>query len=149
MRVGSASTAAGPDGTRFEDFDAGRQRGAKQLDRLFDDGRHFHRRVAGPFLAAELKDLLNDVPGPVSAFQDALQVNPHPARAVGQLALGQLRVPQDSGQNVVEVMGDPPGKGSNGFHFLGLAELFFQIRLFVYHATRDQHQRLHDPESGE
>ena len=38
----------------------------------------------------------------------------------------QFRIADDSGKNVVKIMGDAAGQGADGFHFLGHAQPFFQ-----------------------
>ena len=49
-------------------------------------------------------------------------------RAVGrQIVADQCRVPDDGGQQSVEVVGDSACESPNGFHFLGLPELIFEL----------------------
>ena len=44
----------------------------------------------------------------------------------------QLRKPHDYGQQVVEVMGNPSGKSSDGLHLLGLEKLLLNGQLLRY-----------------
>ena len=40
---------------------------------------------------------------------------------------GHFRVADDGCQDIIEVMGNTPGKGSNGFHLLRLLKLGFEL----------------------
>ena len=40
---------------------------------------------------------------------------------------GQVGVADDRGEDVVEIVGDTPGEGADGLHFLGLPKLRLQL----------------------
>ncbi len=60
----------------------------------------------------------------------------------------QVRVPEDAGQQVVEVMGDPPREQAHRLHLLGLAQLFLQFLPLGNVDPRADQARLFLPREG-
>ena len=98
----------------------------KKLDGLFHEGGEGQGGSLIIGLSAEGEDLLHKVSRPHGRFEDILKVPLH-QRTVRDIIHGHLGETQDSGQHIVEVMGDAPGEGAYGLHLLGLAELFFGL----------------------
>ena len=47
-----------------------------------------------------------------------------------EILLNHFRKSNDSRKDIIEIMGNTAGKGTDGLHLLGLTELFFQSPLF-------------------
>src|SRR5712692_80516 len=82
----------------------------------------------GP-LTAEGENLLDQITGTFPGGEHFFEMALHPT-ALRDIIQGQFRITQDRGQNVIKVMGNPPCKGADRLHFLGLAELSLQTRTF-------------------
>src|SRR5689334_22295670 len=79
-------------------------------------------------MPSEGEDLLNQRLGPPGGQLDLVQAGG--GWMVGaQVEPGQVHVPEDGAEDVVEVMGDPAGQGSKRLHSLRLAELDFELAL--------------------
>ena len=92
------------------------------------DGPDVQGLALPPVLTAEGQDLGHEVFGPLRGLQHRVQVL---ALVFGlRLIEGHLGVAEDGPQDIVEVMGDASGKGSDGLHFLALAKLVFQVLAF-------------------
>ena len=74
------------------------------------------------FLAAEGQNVLHQLLGPAPGGQHFLQILPRSV-FVRDSAEGQLGVPEDSRQDVVEVVRDATCQGPDSFHLLRLAHL--------------------------
>src|SRR5690606_40933015 len=75
--------------------------------------------------AAEGEELVGELTGVLGGPGDLREIGAE--RAVRVEAAGdELRVAQDHGEHVVEVVGDAPGELPHRFHLLGLAELFLE-----------------------
>ena len=84
--------------------------------------------------AAEGQDLLHKLLCPLCPLQDLIEFLPLFFR-VFILHHGQLGIPEDDGENIVEVVGDAAGQGADGLHLLGLTELDFQSLPFLLRAV--------------
>ena len=77
-------------------------------------------------LAAEGQEAAGQVHRPLAGGEDALDV--FFERIISfQLHLQQRSVADDGRQDIVEIMGHASGQDADGFHFLRLAQLFFQF----------------------
>jgi len=75
--------------------------------------------------AGERQELPRQVRGPPSRVQDVLQ-EPLQAPVAVDPFQGQLRVPDDHAEHVVEIMGDAPRETAHGLHLPRLDELRFE-----------------------
>ena len=81
--------------------------------------------------SAEGEQLLGELGGPQAGLANLLDVLPD-RLSRPQIREGQLAVAQDRGQQVVEIMGDPPCQPADRLHLLGLAELLLgQLELLL------------------
>ncbi len=66
--------------------------------------------------------------GPLRRFPDFQQMGVKGLVRSG-ISHGQLRMAQDHAQHVIEIVGDPAGQPSHGFHLLGLVQPLLQLLL--------------------
>ena len=69
-------------------------------------------------------DLLGEARGALGRPDDLLDVGA--LGGIPDLRGEEVGIPEHRREQVVEVMGDPGGHGTDGLHFLGLQELHFQ-----------------------
>jgi len=88
-----------------------------------------HGFTLADLFPAEQEEILGEACGPVGAFQHVFDVQ---ALGIirGHAHEGQLAVTDDGHEDVVEVVGHPPGQGADGFHLHRMAHLFFQAAVF-------------------
>ena len=93
-----------------------------------DDGIQIHRLGMQDLLSAEGKDALGQPGGSFRGLEHVFGVG---ALFVVALHLfeQQVPVPEDRGQDIVEVMGNAPGQQADGFHLLRLQELLLELLL--------------------
>ena len=114
-------------GDLLADGDRGGQGGLEEMDHLGDDHPEADALALGRGLAAEGEDLPHDLLGAVEGAHHLVQVRAG-GRAPRQVVLGQFDVAHDAAEDVVEIVGDAAGEGSDGFHLLQLEQLLFQPR---------------------
>ena len=99
--------------------DGARQRAAKELVRLLDQGRQPQGVSSGLGLSAEGQDLLDQIPC-------ALAMPSRSARCffwavvARDVVEGQFRVAEDNGKHVIEIVRYPARQSPYCLHFLGL-----------------------------
>ncbi len=105
----------------------GRQGRTQKCERFGDQTRQLHGLAFLLALAAEGENLLHQVFGPAPRDADLLQVIPYwgGRRNTTQR---QLCIAEDGAQDIVEVMGNPPGEGTDGLQLLDLSQLRFQVQ---------------------
>src|SRR5437660_1833166 len=71
------------------------------------------------------EDMLDQIPASVPRSEHFLQIVPDVTlhRSIEE---AEFRIPQDSPQNVVEIMRNPAGQRANGLHLLRLAQARFE-----------------------
>ena len=79
--------------------------------------------------------MLDEVLGTIAGLDDLGHIMAAGA-AFGYFVHGQFGISQNSGEDVVEVMGDAAGQGPDRFHFLRLNQLPLQV-VFLGHITLD------------
>ncbi|OPZ17666.1 MAG: hypothetical protein BWZ10_01163 [candidate division BRC1 bacterium ADurb.BinA364] len=116
------------------DFDRGRDRAAQHAACFLDD-RLQAQRAHLPFgLPAERQYLAGQVLGAPAGGDHFADESPR-AGIGGAILHRQFGVAQDGAENVVEVVRDAAGEHADGFHFLRLAKLVFQMRAFFFVAA--------------
>ena len=99
----------------------------------------------GP-LTAEGEDLLDQVTGAFPGGEHFFEMALRPT-TVQDIIQGQFSITQNCGQNIIKVMGNPPGEGADCLHFLDLAELGLQARtlrdVMRHHEHRHLSPKLH------
>ena len=90
-----------------------------------------HGHKIGMLPAGQGEQLAYHVDGPLSCGFHAAEILAHlrQRQSLGgaDLVLEQGEVAHDAGQHVVEIMGQAPGQGADGFHLLGLPQLLFLV----------------------
>ncbi len=109
-------------------FNSRRQGRPEESEHLLDDDADLQRTRLLRFLAAEGEYLPYQIPGPLGGFGDLRKVLSHIV-CFGNPQEPHLRIAEDRGEDVVEVMGYAPGQSADRFHLLGLTQLFFQLDL--------------------
>ncbi len=112
------------------DRNGGGQGGAYQPDDLPDD---FDKRDRFDFLIdlpAESQDLLDQIAGALGGIDDAPAVFAQ-GLVAGVFKEHQLGPAHNRCQDVVEIVGNAPGKAADGLEFLRLLQLFFKRFVFV------------------
>ena len=106
-------------------LNGGGQRYAQQAGGVFHDFAHLHGAALGLVVAAEGQNLAHQIAGAAPGFFDLAQafLRSGVVQAVG---LGQCHIAQNGAHDIVEVMGNAPGHGAHGLHFVGLTQLVFQ-----------------------
>ena len=121
---GAAVDIDGPAVRLHHQTDAGREQHPHHFQGVPDDGVEIDHIVLGGvgLPPAEGKDLIHDLLGPAARLIDLVNVLiVFVFRA--QLLLQKLGVPHDRGQQIVELMDDPPGQGPDGLQLLVVAHL--------------------------
>ena len=103
----------------------GGQGGAQQFERLLDHQRHLQGPQVRVLAAAEGEDLADQLRGPLAGVGHLLQVLLH-HRLILQAQAREVGVAEQGGEDVVEIVGNAAGQGTERFHLLGLAELAFE-----------------------
>jgi len=116
----------------FLDDDSRRQGGAHKLHHLFNDGMNILQHLL--FLDASRKSqyLFHQGFGPFGRLENFLQIIEY--GLIGETVLlhfqaDNFRIPHDGGENVVKIVGNAAGQGTDGLHFLGMAQLSFEPEL--------------------
>ena len=90
----------------------------------------------GPVMAflfaspAEGQNLFHQIAGPIARFQQFLKV-PLDQTSRGHFQTDELGTTDDRRQDVIEIMGDASGQGSQGFHLLRLGEVLLHPPLLL------------------
>lgn len=128
-RIGVDSPAIGAD--IFPDSNGRGQRGAEHGQCFPDNCLRLERYPFHRGLPAEGQDLQDQVSGPVPGGKRLVQV-----LACGGVMRGvvprNLGISQDHAEDIVEIMGNTAGEGSEGFKFLRPPDLFLQPQLFFF-----------------
>lgn len=90
-----------------------------------------NRLALGFAAATEGEDLLDQITRPLGPVHHPPQAGTQPAVFLN-MGQAQFGVTHDGHQNIVEIMGDPPGQRADGFHLLGLAQGPFDLVLFPF-----------------
>jgi len=98
---------------------------SEEFEHFLDDGAKMQRSGLLLFLATEGEDLLDQVSGSFGGLEDLGKMVSHVV-SLRNSHQPHLRIPQDSREDVIEIMSDTPCKRADRFHLLGLAELFLQ-----------------------
>ena len=109
----------------FNDVDRRRYRGPQEFECFGNDLLHQHRFADRFGLPAEHQDLLHQLLCTFPCLENLLQVPPAPGFR-GQGHQREVRIPDNSGQDIVEVVCNPSCQGTDGFQFLSLQKLGFQ-----------------------
>jgi hypothetical protein len=107
------------------DLDRGGNRGAQQPERILDRRLQRHRRARVLLTPAERENLRDQVLGPGARFRD-LHETLLDARLACELRAQQLRVSEDRGQDVVEVVRNAARQRADRLHLLRLPQLLLQ-----------------------
>ena len=75
-------------------------------------------------LATENQDLGDQGFGPLTGVDHLFQAIAHFRPGLCSIAT-QLRIAEHGRQDIIEIMGDSPGKGAEGFHLLRLSQAVF------------------------
>ena len=102
--------------------DPGGKRGFEEIQCLGNGGLHVHGRAVPEPDAAESEDALDQQLRALRGMQHVVEVAPQIGVSRGVLG-GELAVPQDGAEDVVEVVGDAAGERADRLHFLRLAQL--------------------------
>ena len=94
----------------------------------------------GP-LTAEGENLLYQVTGAFPGGEHFFEMALHPT-AMWDIIQGQFSIPQDRGQNIIKVMGNPPCEGADRLHFLDLAELGLEAHTLCDVTRHHEHRHL-------
>jgi hypothetical protein len=78
-------------------------------------------------LAAKGQQPSGQVGGPLAGPNDLLEIVPEGIVGLTMSIQQKLGIAVDHGQQVVEIVGNAAGQPAHGFHFLGLAQLSFQL----------------------
>ena len=70
--------------------------------------------------AGKCQNLFHEVPGPQSGIVNGLQFRIEGMEPVVQILQSKFRIPQHGTENIVEVVGNSTGQGTQGLHFLNL-----------------------------
>ena len=76
-------------------------------------------------LAAEGQYLFHKIFCPMACLDHLIQVTRYYG-ARQAVFIGHFRIAEDCPEDIVEVMGNAPGQGADGFHLLGLLEVGLQ-----------------------
>ena len=116
--------------------DARRQSGGKHFHGFLDQRYRVERSGPAAAATAEGQHLLDQIPRPLTGAIHLAQVFFQLFLAVADTAgHGQVRVTDDAGQDVIEVMGDARGQLANRFHLLRLLHAFFHAATLVLHVA--------------
>ena len=114
-------------GVDFEPhFDVRRCGRLDQLERVFDDQVRQQRKHLEFAAAAESHDLVDQLLGAVGAFDHPLDIGVGLA-VLRHLVKRHVAVADNRRQDVVEIMGDAAGQGSDGFKPFRLPELALEV----------------------
>ncbi len=108
-----------------------RQRSPEQLQCLFDDEANQQRLLFLLPPAAECENLLHQSRSSVRCFEHLLKVSPQ-RTSFACFPKGYFRVSDNNPENVIEVMCDAAGQGTQRFHLLCLPQLGFSAGLPVF-----------------
>ena len=89
------------------------------------DFAHLHGAALGLVVAAEGQNLAHQITGAAPGFFNLVQAFLRGV-VVQTVGLGQRHIAQNGAHNIVEVVGNAPGHGAHGLHFVRLAQLVFQ-----------------------
>ena len=109
------------------DLDVGTDRSLHQIEQRHDDHVQFQQLHGEYLLAPEGEQLLGEVRSLVSRQQDAFDSFPIGISGA-EIALDDIGVDKDRGQQVVEVVGQASGQLPDRLDLLHLPHLFFQLR---------------------
>jgi len=104
-----------------------RQGGPDEFHRVVHDGLEKNQFALVLLLAGKSEDLLDDFLGAETGFEDFLDVFGGGV-GVTQFQFCKIAVAENDAEDVVEFMGRAAGQRAEGFHFLGLAQLFLKFR---------------------
>ncbi len=93
---------------------------------LFDDGFQVYLLQVDHHPAAQGQHVLNDGSGLYPGLLDQFELAVHGVLGI-HLHQEQVRIADDAGQDIVQIMGHAGSQGADGFHFLGAQQLFFQL----------------------
>ena len=85
----------------------------------------------GLHVATEQEKLPDQFRGPVTCILDGHQII-IVSVILGFVKKDELRVPGDSLEQIIEVVGNAAGQGTHGFHFSGLIQLDLEFFLFLF-----------------
>src|SRR5208337_3401403 len=105
------------------------ERGPEELEGLPDHRGALERQFLLLRLSAEGEDLLDELPAADTRGEDALHVPPD-RRSLGALVYCYFRKADDSGKDVVEVVGYATGERPDRLHLVGLTEQGFGLLAF-------------------
>ena len=123
----------GPDvrrrGLRVQaDIDGRRNRGPQESLTFPEQRRHVDHHLFPLGLPAKGENLFHEVLGPIAGVEDRIEVLQRlPLDAA--IEQGQLGIPHDHTEDIIEIMGDPPRQRADGLQFLGLHQLIFHGHL--------------------
>ena len=124
--VASASTGGRRRGQVVHEFGIDRDHRSQQPGHVADEGGQVDRLEVESALARVRQDLLHEVGGPAGVLPDLLEPGCG-GRVLREGVRGQLGEPDDRRQDVVQVVGDPPGQDAQALQLLGPEHLGLQV----------------------
>ena len=95
---------------------------------------YLNRFTILPGLTTEGENLLDQVSGALPSPEHFLQIVIKQALAFNTIK-GKFRITHDTGKDIIEIVGDTPGKGADRSHFSCLQKLCFYHLFFCYIAN--------------